>query len=84
MREALKCLYTDDNEWSAIIDATNLIGKSIEMKFIVIDDDPSVPVIWEARMNRVLYVPFIESKEEGVKSKEEGVKRKEEGVESKE
>ena len=68
-REAFKCLYTDDNEWSAVIDATNLIGKSIEMKFIVIDDGPSVPVIWEARMNRVLYVPFIESKEEGVKSK---------------
>jgi 4-alpha-glucanotransferase len=60
-REALKCLYTGDNEWTAVIDATNLIGKAIEMKYIVIDDDPSVPVIWEARMNRVLHFPEIKS-----------------------
>ena len=59
--EALKCLYTGDNEWTAVIDATNLIGKAIEMKYIVIDDDPSVPVIWEARMNRVLHFPEIKS-----------------------
>ena len=58
-REALKCLYTGDNEWTAVIDATNLTGKAIEMKYIVNDDDPSVPVIWEARMNRVLHFPEI-------------------------
>ena len=60
-REALKCLYTGDNEWTAVIDATNLTGKAIEMKYIVEDDDPSVPVIWEARMNRVLHIPEIKS-----------------------
>ena len=60
-REALKCLYTGDNEWTAVIDATNLIGKAIEMKYIVEDEDLSVPVIWEARMNRVLHIPEIKS-----------------------
>ena len=60
-REALKCLYTSDNEWTAVIDATNLIGKAIEMKYIVEDEDKSVPVIWEARMNRVLHIPEIKS-----------------------
>ena len=52
--EALRCLYTGDNEWTAVIDVTNLTGKSIEMKFIVVDKDESVPVIWEARMNALL------------------------------
>ena len=60
-REALKCLYTGDNEWTAVIDATNLTGKAIEMKYIVEDEDLSVPVIWEARMNRVLHIPEIKS-----------------------
>ena len=62
-REALRCLYTGDNEWSAVVDVANLMGKTIEMKYLVIDDDESVPVIWEARMNRVLHIPCRESKE---------------------
>ncbi len=60
-REALRCLYTGDNEWTAVIDVTNLIGKTIEMKYLVMDDDESVPVIWEARMNRVLHIPEVKS-----------------------
>ena len=62
--EALRCLYTGDNEWTAVIDATNLTGKSIEMKFIVVDEDESVPVIWEARMNRTLHIPEMKSSKE--------------------
>ncbi len=60
-REALRCLYTGDNEWTAVIDVTNIIGKTIEMKYLVMDDDESVPVIWEARMNRVLHIPEVKS-----------------------
>ena len=60
-RQALKCLYTGDNEWTAIIDITNIAGKTIEMKYLVVEDDINVPVVWEARMNRTLHIPKVKS-----------------------
>lgn len=56
-RKALKLYYTGDNEWTAILNISRIAGYTIEMKFLVYDLDPNVPVIWEARMNRTFPIP---------------------------
>ena len=57
-RKALKLYYTGDNEWTALLNIRMIAGFTIEMKFLVYDEDPNVPVIWEARMNRTFQIPM--------------------------
>ena len=56
-RNPLRFSYTGDNEWTGIIDVSKYDGLTIEVKFIAIEDDVAVPVIWEARMNRTVVIP---------------------------
>ena len=58
--KALQMIYTGVNQWTAVIDATAIEGLTIDMKFIVKDDNPELPVLWEECDNRTYTIPVIE------------------------
>lgn len=62
-RKALRFTYSGPNEWSVLLDASDIDGLTIEMKFLVGEENLDVPVIWEARMNRTFAIPTMENGE---------------------
>jgi len=47
------------NEWMVNLDATMLLKKRLEFKFIVIDEDTNIATIWEGGENRVIELPPV-------------------------
>ena len=47
------------NEWMVNLDATMLLSKRLEFKFIIIDEDTNIATIWESGENRVIELPPV-------------------------
>ena len=47
------------NEWMVNLDATMLLSKRLEFKFIIIDEDTNIANIWEGGENRVIELPPV-------------------------
>ncbi len=47
------------NEWMVNLDATMLLKKRLEFKFIIIDEDTNIATIWEGGDNRTIDLPSV-------------------------
>jgi 4-alpha-glucanotransferase len=59
VKKALSMTEHNYNEWMVNIDATLLERPVLEFKFVVVDEDQDVGILWENGMNRTICLPSL-------------------------
>ncbi len=57
---AVEMVEHNFNEWIVDLDATKLRGHSLELKFVVLDEEDDVTPMWEMGDNRTILLPQLE------------------------